>query len=354
MIDPVQMFLQFFNQLPPQLQEIVRFLYSEPFIKAAIFPGALFSTLVGLFAVWFERKLFARVSLRIGPLHVGRVSGLLQLVADAVKFLSKERIIPEGVNRPLFVLMPCLALVLSLLLYAFLPFGAGWIIFPSDIGLLLFFLVAALTPVPIVLAGYASRSKYPFIGMSRMALQLFAYEIPLFLALLGVVLAAGSLNLEKIVEAQLAVPFAVTQVLGFIVFTVTMLAETERLPFDIPTAEGEIVFGWQTEYSGVYFLMIQLAMFEKVLAFCFLAAIIYLGGWIGPPIPGVPETISAPFWVILKALLVFTFVALLRGVYPRLTIEKVLDLGWRYLIPLGLVNLILVASFSLAGPIIRP
>ncbi len=354
MIDPVQMFLQFFNQLPPQLQEIVRFLYSEPFIKAAIFPGALFSTMVGLFAVWFERKLFARVSLRIGPLHVGRVSGLLQLVADAVKFLSKERIIPEGVNRPLFVLMPCLALVLSLLLYAFLPFGAGWIIFPSDIGLLLFFLVAALTPVPIVLAGYASRSKYPFIGMSRMALQLFAYEIPLFLALLGVVLAAGSLNLEKIVEAQLAVPFAVTQVLGFIVFTVTMLAETERLPFDIPTAEGEIVFGWQTEYSGVYFLMIQLAMFEKVLAFCFLAAIIYLGGWIGPPIPGVPETISAPFWVILKALLVFTFVALLRGVYPRLTIEKVLDLGWRYLIPLGLVNLILVASFSLAGPIIRP
>jgi NADH-quinone oxidoreductase subunit H len=250
--------------------------------------------------------------------------------------------------------MPCLALVLSLLLYAFLPFGAGWIIFPSDIGLLLFFLVAALTPVPIVLAGYASRSKYPFIGMSRMALQLFAYEIPLFLALLGVVLAAGSLNLEKIVEAQLSVPFAVTQVLGFIVFTVTMLAETERLPFDIPTAEGEIVFGWQTEYSGVYFLMIQLAMFEKVLAFCFLAAIIYLGGWIGPPIPGVPETISAPFWVILKALLVFTFVALLRGVYPRLTIEKVLDLGWRYLIPLGLVNLILVASFSLAGPIIRP
>ncbi len=354
MIDPVQLFVQFFNQLPPQLQEVVRFLYSEPFIKAAIFPGALFSTLVGLFAVWFERKLFARISLRIGPLHVGRVSGLLQLVADAVKFLSKERIIPEGVNKPLFVLMPCLALVLSLLLYAFLPFGAGWVIFPSDIGLLLFFLVAALTPVPIVLAGYASRSKYPFIGMSRMALQLFAYEIPLFLAILGVVLAAGSLDLEKIVEAQLAVPFAVTQVLGFIVFTVTMLAETERLPFDIPTAEGEIVFGWQTEYSGVYFLMIQLAMFEKVLAFCFLAAIIYLGGWIGPPIPGFPETVSAPFWVILKALLVFTFVALLRGVYPRLTIEKVLDLGWRYLIPLGLVNLILVASFSLAGPIIRP
>jgi NADH-quinone oxidoreductase subunit H len=353
MIDPVQLFAQIFNLLPPPLQEIVRFLYSEPFIKAAIFPGALFSTVLGIFAVWFERKLFARVSLRVGPLHVGKVSGILQLIADAVKFLSKERIIPEGVNKPLFVLMPALALVLSLLLYAFLPFGAGWIIFPSDIGLLLFFLVAALTPVPIVLAGYASRSKYPFIGMSRMALQLFAYEIPLFLALLGVVLAAGTLNLEKIVEAQVAVPLAVTQVIGFIVFMVTMLAETERLPFDIPTAEGEIVFGWQTEYSGVYFLMIQLAMFEKVLAFSFLAAIIYLGGWIGPPIPGVPETISAPFWVILKAIGIFTLVALLRGVYPRLTIEKVLDLGWKYLIPLGLINLIITAALPLLGDVIR-
>ncbi|MCS7145727.1 MAG: complex I subunit 1 family protein [Nitrososphaerota archaeon] len=343
MIDPVQLF----NSLPAPLQELVRFIYSEPFIKAAIFPGALFSTVLGIFAVWFERKLFARVSLRIGPLHVGKVAGILQLIADAIKFISKERIIPDGVNKPLFVLMPALAMILSLLLYAFLPFGAGWIIYPSDIGLLLFFLVTALSPIPIVLAGYASRSKYPFIGMSRIALQLFGYEVPLFLALTGVVLSTRTLNLEKIVEAQVAVPLAVTQVLGFIVFLTTLLAETERLPFDIPTAEGEIVFGWQTEYSGVYFLMIQLAMFEKVLAFCFLGAVLYLGGWLGPPIPGVPESITAPFWTILKGLLLFTFVALLRGVYPRLTIEKVLDLGWKYLIPLAFVNLIITAGLSL-------
>jgi len=349
LIDPIQPFVQMYNSLPPMLQELVRFLYSEPFIKAAIFPGALFSTLLGMFAVWFERKLFARISLRIGPLHVGKVAGILQLIADAIKFLSKERIIPEGVNRPLFVLMPCLALVLSLLLYAFLPFGAGWIIYPSEIGLLLFFLVAALSPVPIVLAGYASRSKYPFIGMSRIALQLFGYEVPLFLALTGVVLSTRTLNLEKIVEAQVRVPLAVAQVIGFVVFMITLLAETERLPFDIPTAEGEIVFGWQTEYSGVYFLMIQLAMFEKVLAFCFLGAVLYLGGWLGPPIPGLPETLSAPFWIILKALILFTLVALLRGVYPRLTIEKVLDLGWKYLIPLAFVNLIITAGTSLVA-----
>ncbi|GBC71218.1 NADH-quinone oxidoreductase subunit H [Candidatus Calditenuaceae archaeon HR02] len=347
MIDPVQAFVQIYGSMPPLIQELIRFIYSEPFIKAAIFPGALFSTLLGMFAVWFERKLFARVSLRIGPLHVGKVAGVLQLIADAIKFLSKERIIPEGVNRPLFVLMPCLALILSLSLYAFLPFGAGWIIYPSEIGLLLFFIVAALSPIPIVLAGYASRSKYPFIGMSRIALQLFGYEVPLFLALTGVVLSTRTLNLEKIVEAQAVAPLAVTQILGFIVFIVTLLAETERLPFDIPTAEGEIVFGWQTEYSGVYFLMIQLAMFEKVLAFCFLGAILYLGGWLGPPIPGLPESISAPFWIILKGLILFTFVALLRGAYPRLTIEKVLDLGWKYLIPLAFVNLIITAGISL-------
>jgi len=269
------------------------------------------------------------------------------VVADAIKFLSKERIIPEGVNRPLFVLMPCLAMVLSLLLFAFLPFGAGWVIYPSDVGLLLFFLVAALSPVPIVLAGYASRSKYPFIGMSRMALQLFGYEVPLFLALSGVVLSTGTLDIRGVVEAQAAVPLAVTQFLGFALFMVTLLAETERLPFDIPTAEGEIVFGWQTEYSGVYFLMIQLAMFEKVLAFSFLGALLYLGGWHGPALPGVPESISAPFWVILKGLLIFTFIALLRGVYPRLTIERVLDLGWRYLIPMGFINLVVTASVTL-------
>ncbi|MEM0444508.1 MAG: complex I subunit 1 family protein [Nitrososphaerota archaeon] len=349
MIDPVQQFLQIYNAMPEAIQTLLRFLYSESFIKAAIFPGALFSTLLGIFAVWFERKLFARVSLRIGPLNVGKVAGILQLIADALKFLSKERIIPEGVNKPLFVLMPCLALILSLLLYAFLPFGAGWVIYPSDIGLLLFFLVTALSPLPIILAGYASRSKYPFIGMSRIALQLFGYEVPLFLALTGVVLSTRTLNLEKIVEAQVAVPLAVTQVLGFIVFLVTLLAETERLPFDIPTAEGEIVFGWQTEYSGVYFLMIQLAMFEKVLAFCFLGTLLYLGGWLGPPIPGIPESISAPIWMILKALVLFTLVALLRGVYPRLTIEKVLDLGWKYLIPLAFLNLIITAGVSLVG-----
>jgi NADH-quinone oxidoreductase subunit H len=242
--------------------------------------------------------------------------------------------------------MPSVALILSLLLYAFLPFGAGWIIYPSEIGLLLFFAVLALSPVPILLAAYASGSKYPFIGLVRLALQLFGYEVPLFLALAGVVMMAGSFNIERIVEAQAVVPFIVPQVLGFLVFFIAALAESERVPFDIPTAESEIVFGWQTEYSGAHFVVIQLAAYEKTLALCILGALLYLGGWHGPPIPFLPDSVTAPLWVVLKALILFTLMVLIRGAYPRFTIDRVLDLGWRYLIPLGLINL-LITGFLL-------
>lgn len=341
--DPVQLFLEFYAAQPEGLRLLLRFIFSDAFIKAAVFPGATFSTVLGMFAVWYERKILARIMLRVGPLHVGKVSGILQVVADGLKLMAKERIVPDVANRPLFVLMPALSLILSLLLFAFLPFGAGWIIFPSDIGLLLFFAVIAVSPVPFLVAGYASGSKYPFIGMARFALQLFGYEVPLFIALTGVILQAGSFDLERIVEAQAAAPFAIPQVIGFLVFFITIVAESERIPFDVPTAEGEIVYGWQTEYSGAYFVMLQLATYEKVAALSVLTALLYLGGWYGPPIAGIPETITAPFWLILKSLLVLTVMIIMRGVYPRFTIDRVLDLGWRYLIPLGFINLFIVA-----------
>lgn len=329
---------------PEPIRTLLSWVFSDAFIKAAIFPGALFSTILGMFAVWYERKLLARVMLRVGPLHVGKVSGLLQLIADAVKFLAKEPITPSSAIKPLFWTMPSAALLLSLMLFAFLPFGAGWVIYPSEIGLLLFFAVIAVSPIPILLAAYASGSKYPLIGLTRMALQLFGYEVPLFLALAGVVLMAGSFNIERIVEAQARAPFVLPQFIGFVVFFTTVLAETERVPFDIPTAEGEIVFGWQTEYSGAHFVVLQLAMYEKTLALCVLGALLYLGGWHGPPIPFLPETVAAPFWVIAKALILFTLMVLIRGAYPRLSIDRVLDIGWRYLIPLALLNLLLVGT----------
>jgi len=323
------------TSMPEPLRTFLTWIFSDAFVKAAVFPGALFSTVLGMFAVWYERKLLARVMLRVGPLHVGKVSGVLQLVADAIKFLAKELITPSGAIKPLFWTMPSVALILSLLLYAFLPFGAGWIIYPSEIGLLLFFAVLALSPVPILLAAYASGSKYPFIGLVRLALQLFGYEVPLFLALAGVVMMAGSFNIERIVEAQAVVPFIVPQVLGFLVFFIAALAESERVPFDIPTAESEIVFG-----------IIQLAAYEKTLALCILGALHYLGGWHGPPIPFLPDSVTAPFWVVLKALILFTLMVLIRGAYPRFTIDRVLDLGWRYLIPMALINL-LITGFLL-------
>jgi NADH-quinone oxidoreductase subunit H len=346
MPNPIQILASIVESLPAPVKSIVKLTLAEPFIKAVVFPGALFGIILGLFAVWYERKILARIMLRVGPLHVGKVSGILQLVADALKILSKERIIPDVRNKYLFVLMPGVALVLSLLLFAFLPFGAGWIIYPSDVGLLLFFGVLAVSPIPIVLAGYAAGSKYPFIGMSRFALQLFGYEIPMFISLTGIIMSARSFDLVKIVEAQSIMPFILPQFLGFIVFFIAMIAESERVPFDIPTAESEIVSGWHTEYSGLYFLMIQFASYEKTLALCVLASLIYLGGWHGPSIPSVPETISAPFWVILKALILFTVIVIIRGAYPRLTIGRVLDIGWKYLIPLVFINLLLTSVLS--------
>lgn len=354
MIDQfVQIVKNLVEILPDSLKPIVKLFFSDAFIKAVVFPGALFGVVLGLFAVWYERKILARVMLRVGPMHVGKVSGILQLVADALKILSKERIVPDVRNRYLFIIMPSIALFLALLLFAFLPFGSGWIIYPSEIGLLLFFGVMAISPIPIVLAGYAAGSKYPFIGMSRFALQLFGYEVPMFISLTGIVLLARSFDIIKIVEAQSAMPFIIPQFIGFIVFFTTMIAESERIPFDIPTAESEIVSGWYTEYSGVNFLMIQFTSYEKTLALCVLASLLYLGGWHGPSIPFVPESITAPFWVILKALILFTVLVIIRGAYPRLTIGRVLEIGWKYLIPLGFINLLitsLIAALILISP----
>ncbi len=328
--------------IPPQFEQVVRFVASEEFVKAAIFPGATFVAVLGILTVWYERKLLARVMLRIGPFHVGKYGGWLQLIADAVKFLSKEFIIPARARKKLFVTMPMAALLLSALLFAFIPFSEYWVIYRSDISILLLFLLLAVSPIPLILAGWAAGSKYSFIGMIRFAFQVFAYEIPLFLALTGVIVAARSLDIVEIVNAQEAMPFIITQFIGFLVFFISAVSEAERIPFDLPTAEQELVEGWMVEYGSVGFLMIQLAMYTKLDALIFLTANLYLGGWHGPAIPGLPQTIVHPFWVFVKFLALLTIILLFRGVYPRITIRKILDLGWRFLIPLALVNLFIV------------
>ncbi|MCS6785026.1 MAG: NADH-quinone oxidoreductase subunit H [Candidatus Caldarchaeum sp.] len=329
--------------LPPFLVEIIKFVTSESFVKAAIFPGAAFVAVLGILSVWYERKLLARVMLRIGPFHVGKYGGWLQVIADAVKFLSKEFIIPARARKKLFVTMPLTGLFLSAMLFAFIPFSEYWVIFRSDIGVLLVFVFIAVSPIPLILAGWASGSKYSFVGMIRFAFQIFAYEIPLFIALTGVIIAARSFDIVNIVNAQTSLPFIVTQFIGFLVFFIAAVSEAERIPFDLPTAEQELVEGWIVEYGGVGFLGIQLAMYTKLDALLFLTVNLYLGGWHGPAIPGIPESILHPMWVFIKFLVLLTIVFLFRGVYTRITMRKILDLGWRFLIPLGFINLFIVS-----------
>lgn len=323
--------------------QIIELLTSEEFIKAAIFPGITFVMLYALFTVWYERKLLARVALRIGPLHVGKVAGVLQLVADAVKLLTKEVIVPSRSYRVLFVAAPLIGGLIPLLTFAFIPFGNNWIIYPSDVSLLLVFAVIAISPIPFLVAAWASRSKYPFIGMLRFGFQLFAYEVPLFLAMIPVVMVAGSLDLRAIVLAQQTFPFILILPLSFVVFLISSIAEVERIPFDLPTAEQEIVAGWTTEYSGVMLEFIQLGTYLKVDALAVLTSILFLGGWHGPSLPFVPVEIREPFWLMLKSLIVLSFILFLRGVYPRITIDRLLDLGWRILIPLALLNIFIAA-----------
>lgn len=302
--------------------------------------------LYALFTVWYERKILARIALRIGPLHVGKIAGVLQLVADAVKLLTKEVIIPSKALKALFITSPIIGAFIPFLIFPFIPFGNSWIIYPSSISLLIVFAIIAVSPIPFMVAAWASRSKYPFIGMLRFGFQLFAYEVPLFLALIPVAIVSGSLDLQEIVAAQKSFPYILILPLSFVVFLVSSIAEVERIPFDIPTAEQEIVSGWTTEYSGVFLELIQLGTYLKADAFAVITSILFLGGWLGPDIYFIPQEIEEPFWLMLKSLLVLSFILFLRGVYPRITIDRLLDLGWRILIPLALLNIFIAAIFA--------
>lgn len=332
-----------FPALPPPLDQVARFFTSPPFVKASIFPGALFVTVLVLFTIWYERKLLAKVNLRIGPLHVGRIAGILQTVADGLKLISKEVIVPRDVIKPLFLGGPVGAVFIAVYMYALLPFGGDWIIYASDISLLLLFVLIAISPIPVLLAGWGSKNKFSLVGVMRFAFQLFAYEIPMFIALTGLIMTARSFDIVKIVQAQSFLPFILLQPIGFLVFLISAIAESERVPFDMPTAESELVFGWQTEYGSVYFMMLIMALYAKLGVFTVLITLLYLGGWNGPAIPGLPSNMLEPLWVVLKSVFLLTFILILRGVYPRIRIDQMLDIGWKVLIPLGIINLLITA-----------
>ncbi|MDG7009066.1 MAG: NADH-quinone oxidoreductase subunit NuoH [Nitrososphaerota archaeon] len=314
-------------------------LSTEPFrtlFALTVFPGFSFVAVYGtIFMGWVERKLTAKIQLRTGPMYAGRLEGILQNIADFFKLAFKEIVIPNGVDRATFVAVPFALMAVAGSLVALIPLSTTTYIADPSVGAVLVFAILGFTPVIVLLAGWASNSKYPFLGGLRALHQLVAYEIPLILSLVGAVILAGSLNLMDIVQGQTGLWYIVLQPLGAIVFFIGALAELERIPFDIPEADSELVAGWQTEYTSMLFGTFQLANFSRMYIMAGLFTTFFLGGWLGPaPIP--PEV-----WFILKVTVVMVLMMLPRSIMPRLRIDMLLRAGWVKLLALSFANIFL-------------
>jgi NADH-quinone oxidoreductase subunit H len=298
------------------------------------FPGftfaAVFST---VFMIWVERKFIAKIQLRVGPQYAGRYGGILQNFADLFKLLFKEIIVPDKADKAVFLVVPLALMFVSGALLALVPVGPTNYIANPSVGVLFVFGLTGFSPIIALLAGWASNSKYSLLGGLRALHQMVAYEIPMLLSVLGVVVLSGSLSLVGVVEAQSGVWFILLQPLGAIVFFIAVLAELERIPFDLPEADSELVAGWQTEYSGMTFGIFQLATYIKFYALAGVFTAFFLGGWYGPgPVP-------PPVWFILKTFLVMLLMMLPRAVLPRVRIDTLLRGGWSRLMVLTFVNL---------------
>jgi NADH-quinone oxidoreductase subunit H len=320
---------------PPTPAEIlalvIAIVTSHQFITIVVFPGFIHLVLIVVFLTWYERKLLARIQLRIGPLYAGP-SGILQPLADGVKLIFKEIMIPYKADKPLFLGVPLMLALLAALPFAVIPFGQNWVIANLDVGIVFVFAVASLFPSMILLFAWASNSKYPFLGGLRSLFQQVGYEIPMWISTLSIVMLAGSLNLVDIVNAQSRTWFIIPAFLSFIVFFIAAMAELERLPFDLPTAEPELVSGWVTESSGAIFMLIFMGLYMKLYLMSALVTVLFLGGWWGPAF------LPQPAWFIIKTLIVATFIIIPRGVYPRIRVDLLIKWGWTRLLIIALAN----------------
>jgi NADH-quinone oxidoreductase subunit H len=312
-------------------------LSTEPFktfFALTVFPGFSFVAVYGTIIMgWVERKFTAKIQLRTGPMNAGKVEGILQNVADFFKLAFKEIIIPNGVDRATFLAIPFALMAVAGALIALVPLSPTTYIANPSVGAVLIFAILGFTPLVVLLAGWASNSKYPFLGGLRALHQLVAYEIPMILSLVGAVILSGSLNLMGIVNAQSSVWYIVLQPLAAIVFYIGALAELERIPFDIPEADSELVAGWQTEYTSMLFGTFQLANFSRMYVMAGLFTTFFLGGWLGPaPVP--PEV-----WFIIKVTVVMLLLMLPRSIMPRLRIDMLLRAGWVKLLALAFANI---------------
>lgn len=298
---------------------------------ALIILGAAMANIIII--LYIERKLMADIQLRYGPRRVGRF-GLLQPIADSLKLLLKEDIIPKNADRPLFILAPFLVFIPAFLMYLVVPVGEGLIAVNLDIGIFLAVAVSTVLPIGIIVGGWSSFNKYSMLGAMRTAAQQISYEVPLLLSFLGVVMLAGSMHLVEIVNAQQGYRwFILFQPLAFLFFFVASMADLNRTPFDIPEAESELVQGYVTEYSSMKFALFMLAEYSNILVLSMLAVLLFFGGWEGPAfLPGI-------VWFIIKVYAVVFLNIWVKTTLPRVRIDQLMALGWKVLLPLTLVNI---------------
>lgn len=302
-----------------------------------------FITLTVLFLVWMERKVSGYIQLRPGPNRLGP-HGIFQTIADAIKLLTKEDIVPRATDKWVHFIAPVVVFLPTILAFAVIPFGDGMIAADINIGIFYFIAVASLATIPLIMAGWGSNNKYSLLGGMRAVAQMVSYEIPLVFSILGVVMIAGSLKMSEIVTAQSNVWFIFLQPVGFLIYAIAATSEVNRTPFDIPEGESEIIAGYHTEYSGMKFALFFLAEYTNLFLVSALATTLFLGGWQGPFLP--------PWiWFMLKTLLMVFLFMWIRFTFPRVRIDQLMNFGWKFLLPLSLANILVtgIAIFVFNG-----
>ncbi len=313
---------------------------SSPYPLVAIFAILIAALSLAAGLIWFERRLLALFQDRYGPNRVGPF-GLLQVLADMIKIFAKEDWIPPFADRAVFILAPAIVVVTVLMSFAVLPFAPGAIVADLNIGLLFVLAMSSLGVYSIVLGGWASDNKYSLLGALRASAQMLSYEVFMGLSLMGVVILAGSFDLTRIVEAQRHLWFVIPQFLGFVLFLIAGVAETRRLPFDLPEAESELIAGFHSEYSGMKFGMFFVGEYLGIILISSLIAILFFGGWLGPVLPPI-------VWFLIKMFFFISFFILLRAALPRPRFDQLMAWGWKAMLPLALANMLVTGAVALA------
>ena len=296
--------------------------------------------------VWLDRRVWAFVQKRRGPNVVGPF-GLFQSLADFLKYIFKEIIIPASANKAIFILAPIITMTLALIAWAVIPFGETLVLSNINVGILYLFAVSSLGVYGIIMGGWASNSKYPFLGAIRSAAQMVSYEVSIGVIIINVLLCVGSLNLNDIVLAQKNIWFVIPLFPMFVIFFISALAETNRPPFDLPEAEAELVAGYQTEYSGMMYAMFWLGEYANILLMCAMGSILFLGGWLSPLEMYPFNLIPSALWLIFKILFLFILFALVKAIVPRYRYDQLMKLGWKIFLPLSLFWVVLTSSYLL-------